>query len=386
MTQVLTNVMGKILANGLLALRERANMPRLVNLDWSSEAAQKGQTIDVPVPVAQTAAAITPSSTPLSPTETTPTLRQISLDQWYGTNFFLTDKDLVEVDRNRHFLPMQASEAVRALANKLNTHVLSKYKSVYGYVGTAGTTPFATTGAAATDSRKIMNQQLAPLDGRRAVINFDAEANALALAVFSDVSQTADSGPKIEGQIGRKYGVDWYAEDAIPTHTAGTITTGLIAKAATVVAVGATSIVATTAASTGACALVEGDIILIAGQTQTYVLTAAATQASAASDVTLTIQPPLKVALAGSEAITVKATHVVNLVFTRDAFALAMRPLIQSTQDLELGNRIMSATDPVTGISLRLEVSRQRKQVVWEFDALWGAACIRPEFACRIAG
>ena len=34
---------------------------------------------------------------------------------------------------------------------------------------------------------------------------------------------------KIEGEIGRKYGVDWYSDDDVPTH-GGTITTSLIAK------------------------------------------------------------------------------------------------------------------------------------------------------------
>ena len=42
--------------------------------------------------------------------------------------------------------------------------------------------------------------------------------------------------------------------------------------------------------------------------------------------------------------------------------------------------------DPQTGITLRLEVSRQYKQVVWEFDLLWGSKLIRPELATRIAG
>ena len=56
--------MPKILARGLLALREQATMPRVVNLDYSSEAASKGDTIDVPIPSAITVAAVSPSNTP----------------------------------------------------------------------------------------------------------------------------------------------------------------------------------------------------------------------------------------------------------------------------------------------------------------------------------
>lgn len=46
----------------------------------------------------------------------------------------------------------------------------------------------------------------------------------------------------------------------------------------------------------------------------------------------------------------------------------------------------MSMQDPQTGIVLRLEVSRQHKQIVWEFDILYGARLVRPELAVRILG
>jgi hypothetical protein len=47
---------------------------------------------------------------------------------------------------------------------------------------------------------------------------------------------------------------------------------------------------------------------------------------------------------------------------------------------------VQSVVDPISGIALRLEVSRQNKQTLFEFDILGGAAVIRPELACKIAG
>ena len=143
MSNTLDNIMPKILARGLLALREQAVMPRLVNGDYSAEARQKGDTIDVPIPTSQTVTDVTPANTPPAPSDNTPKKVQVVLDQWKKTNFHLSDKDLVEVDRNAHFLPMQVSEAVRALANTVNENLLANYTKVYGYTGTAGTTPFA---------------------------------------------------------------------------------------------------------------------------------------------------------------------------------------------------------------------------------------------------
>lgn len=392
MPNTLTALMPKILARGLMSLREMCMMPRLVNSDYSTDAAKFGSTIDVPVPTVQSASDVTPSQVPPAPASKAMTTVQIPLDKWKKTEFHLTDKELGEIDRNQSFYPMQAAEAIRALANQVNSDIFANYKGVYGYTGTAGTTPFAIGSGNfaapptdATNLRKVLNQQVCPLGNRRAVLDFSAGANALSLPAFSNVQDAGDSGPKILGSMGRKFGIEWYEDDIVPTHTAGTITTGLIAKAATAQAAGLTTIVATTAASTGACALKTGDIILFAGDTQTYTLTADATQASAASDVNISISPAKKVALVGSEAITVKASHVVNLGFHRDAFAFANRPL----SDLGMftgGSQITQLSDPVTGISIALEVSRQHHQTVWEFSMLYGSKLVRPELAARLAG
>jgi len=380
MANSLDNIMPKILARGLLALREQAVMPRLVNGDYSSQAATKGQTIDVPISVAQTATDVTPSNTNPAPANTTPGLVQISLDQWKKTDFHLTDKDMAEIDRNAHFMPLQASEAIRALSNAVNEHIHSKYLGVYGFTGTGGTTPFASTVTDATNSRKVLNQQRAPKSSRRGVLDFDADANALALAPFADADKTMSAQVKIEGEIGRKYGIDWVADDAVKTHTAGSLqaTGGLVGSTT---AAGTASLDIQSASAVGN--MVIGDIFTIAGDTQTYVVKATVSAITSATAKTVTIDPPLTAIASSAAAITIKPTHVVNLVFHRDAFAFANRPL---TMDMGLGNQIMSMTDPVTGLTLRLEVSRQYKQVVWEFDILWGSELVRAELATRLAG
>ncbi len=382
MSNTLTVLQGKLLAQGLMALREMAIMPRLVNIDFGTEAAQKGAAITIPIPSAVSAGAVTPAATPPSTSDQVPTSATITMDQWYEAAFYLSDKDMMEAKRD--VIPMEASEAIRALANQVDADIFSKAAGVYGYVGTAGTTPFAADTTAATSVRRVLNNQLAPKSDRRMVIDSDAEANALNLRAFQDASFSGSIDAIVNGEINKKLGFTWASEQNVPTHTAGTITTGLAAKTSTAQAVGLKAVVCTTAASTGACALLAGDIVTFSGQSQTYVLTAAATQASAATDVTLNIEPGLVVALAGDEAVSVKGDHVMNLGFHRDAFALAVRPLQDSAQGL--GNQIMQATDPVSGLSLRLEVSREYKRTRWSYDILWGSALVRRELACRLAG
>ena len=379
MVNTVTNIMPKILARGLLALREQAVMPRVVNGDYAQQAAQKGDTIDVPIPSALTVNSVTPSNTPPTPADSSPTKVQIPLNNWYEANFHMTDKELVEVDRNEHFVPMQMSEAVKALANKINTTVHNEYKGVFGFAGTAGATPFASAVSAATDARKVLNQQLCPRTDRRMILDFDAEASALALDSFNNVNQVGGTGPKIEGEIGRKFGFDIYTDDAIVTHSAGGSGTPLVNGA---LAVGDTSVVIDGMSGSGG--LVVGDVITMAGNTQTYAVVTAPAASGGAQ--TVTVSPAITGIIANDAAITVKASHVVNLGFHRDAFALAMRPLQGSTQGDSYGNQIVSMTDPITGLSMRLEVSRQHKQIVYSLDALWGVKLIRPELAVRIAG
>lgn len=381
-TNTLTDIVPQILAQGLITLRETCVMPRLVNSSFGIEGAKEGATIDIPVPAAITTNAVTPSYVAPDDAGFVPDTVPLAMDQWREAPFFLSDRDMLEAMGG--VIPMQAAEAVKGLANYVDNYLLSLYKGVYGYVGTAGQAPFGSDTSAATQARKVLNNQLAPMGDRRFVFDADAEAAALNLRAFQDVSWTGDASAINDGKIVRKLGFDWFLDQNIPTHDSGSITTGLIAKASTAQAVGLKTIVCTTAASTGACALKVGDIIAIAGHDQTYTVTEAATQASAATDVSVKIEPGLKVALAGSEAVTVKADHVVNLAFHRDAIGFANRPLMDSASGL--GNLIQVAQDPVSGLSLRLEVSRQHKRTRWSYDILFGAALIRPELACRVAG
>jgi hypothetical protein len=82
--------------------------------------------------------------------------------------------------------------------------------------------------------------------------------------------------------------------------------------------------------------------------------------------------------------VTLKASHVVNLAFHRDAFAFANRPIADT--EFKGGNEFMQVTDPQTRITLALEISRQYKQTVWEFSLLYGVKLVRPELGVRIAG
>jgi len=383
MANDLSAVTPQVLAQGLLALRENCVTPRLVNSDYGSEAAGKGSTIDVPIPTAIATNDVTPDRYAPADPDMTPTSTPIAMTEWREAPFHLSDKDLMEAEAG--ILPMQASEAIKALSNYVDAYVLALYRKFYGAAGAAGTTPFGTDTSEIVNARKLLNKQLAPLNDRRFLFDPDAEAGALNLRAFQDVSWTGDARAINDGNIIHKLGFDWFMNQNIPTHTAGTVG-GAVGNETTVTGAnlaGVTTLNVTVVAATTDLALVEGDIINIAGDSQQYVVTAAANVvAGAAGDIS--IYPGLAQATAGGEVITNVDTHVANLAFHRNAIAFANRPLADSGDGL--GNIIEVATDPISGLSLRLEVSRQHKRTRWSYDILFGAAVVRRELGVRVMG
>jgi len=377
MSNNLSAVMPKILARGLLALREQAVMPRLVNFDYAMEAAEQGDTVDIPVPSSLVASDVVPSNTLVAADDSAPSKVSVNLNNWKKVAFHLSDKEVAELDTNRHFVPMQMSEAVSVLSSEVNNSIHNLYTGVYGFAGSTAEAAFNTTDGvkAALDARKMLNKQKAPRSSRRGVIDFDTEAAALELSSFQDADRAGDSAPKIEGEIGRKFGIDWYSDDGVTTHTTGAAGTPLVKGAGQA---GTTLIVDgfTTKPSVG-------DIFTINGDEQTYTVTAATDLSVTTS--TLTVSPAVASAPSDNAAVTFKASHKVNLVFHRDAFAFVTRPLVDATEQFALGNEMMTMQDPQTGLIMRLEIARQYKRTVWELDILYGAALVRPELAVRVA-
>jgi hypothetical protein len=384
----LTALINTILARGLLVLRETALMPMLVNREYSLTPRVKGQTIDVPVSRASGTYDVTPSHTDKQASDTDVDYVAISLNKWKGADFYLTDQERTRIMKEDFFLPSTVQEKVRALANDVNADILSQYYEIYGLVGTAGTTPFsdATDRTAAKDATLLtakLDDQLAPKVGRFGLIDTNAEAEALALPYFAHADKAGNTNVIELANLGTKFGMQWFVENAIPKHTAGVpggtpAVDGAHAAAANELTdtLGVASMTVTTGTYK------KGDIITIAGHTQQYAVLADAT-ADGTGDATLTIAPGLQVALSGGELITLVASHTVNLAFTRECFAFATAPF---EADIMPGVIVSSMRDPVTGIVMRLEVKRQYKQTKWEFDILWGSKCVRPRYGARLAG
>ena len=383
MANTITEVLPKLLAQGVLALRENAIMPRLVNTDLQDLAAEEGNVINVPIPSAISARSVTPSVTQASNQDFTPTVAVVTLDFWREATFQLSDTDAVSVMNGT--IPMQASEAIKSLANAVDDYILGKHVGFFGAAGTAGTTPFSSNINAAATARRLLNRQLAPLsDSRFAVLDPDAEANLLNTTNVLQFDQRGDSDGIINGSIGRKLGFDWHLDQNVPSYAPGAAwASGNIASTVSG-AIGDTTLNIVNVTASGEIKV--GDIFTLTADSTNnhqYVITVLAT-ITATNATTIEFYPPLKTVVdTGATLVVVSITYQANLAFHRNAMAWASRPLA----DIQgLGNQMLSAVDPVSGIALRLEVSRQYKQTTFSYDILGGSNVIRRELGVKIFG
>jgi len=380
---VTTNVLQTAVAMGMKALRERVVLPRLVNRNYEQEitGVKIGATVNVAVPASITTRSVTPDVVPPAVTAVTPTSIPVTVDQWDEAAFAMDDKGIAQVLRG--VIPMQLSEAIKAIANTIDNYLWGLTHNTdgfYGYAGVAGTTPFSTSLSEFLSVDQLAQEQLMDPDPRFMIINPAARANALGLRAIQDFSFKGDRSGLMYGEIGTIVNALWLMSQNVPSHTAGTAS-----GATTDGSAYAVGIKTVTLASAGTGTILAGDIITFAGDTQTYVVVTGDADVSDAG--TVVFEPGLKVAIAtAAVAITVKASHVMNLLLHRDAIAFAMAPLMQTAMTPSRQANTAVAIDEESGLSLRLEVSDQYKQTQWAFDALYGGKVVRREFGVRLAG
>lgn len=373
MANDLADVTPKLIAAAVPVIRENSVMPRLVNSDISAQAAQRGSTVDVPVPTDFEVSDVTPSMLQTQPDDMTINTVPVPLNKWRKVTLYLTDKDMIEIVDN-NILSEQMKGAIKALANDVDKYLLGLYVEFYGYHGTAGTTPFANEKPNdAAQLRKVLNNQLAPTFPRHVVMNADAEANALSVPAFANAQWHGDPQAIIDGILNRRVGFDWWMDQNVREHTAG--------DAAGHTVSGALSEGDTTVALTGGTGtFVVGDIIHFANHTQSYVVTSATGSPSSS----MTIRPPLAMAVPDTTAITSLDDHVANIGFHPVAFAFASRPMARTPEGLGVIEEIV--VDDLSQLALRMQIRYHNYQTVWTIDILYGGQVVRPELGARLLG
>lgn len=358
----------------LMWLRKNLVLANLIHRDFENEVARQGDTVNTRKPRSFTAQAFTGS---VSIQDAQADNVAVILDQHQHVAFELSDKDrsLAIKDLVEEYL----GPGGYAIADKIDQDIWALYKDVPYNFGTAGTTPSAISDI--TGVRKILNDDLVPLPQRRLVLDSAAEEKFLQLATFHEANKVGDEGTALrEASLGRKFGLDTFMDQNAPQHTAGVPGGTPLVNGA--LAIGATSVVLDGAGASGTYK--KGDIVTLAGDTKPYVVTADVTLSGTGTG-TIVVSPALRVAIADNAAITLKATHRVNLAFQRNAFALVSRPLDSPPEGL---GGVRSAVAQQDGIGVRVTIGYdiRKLSMVGVLDLLYGVKTLDQELAARLLG
>lgn len=376
-------------ANALLQLEKALGMANRVYRGYDKNPQEYGSVINIRRPTYFTAQAMPISSANTS--DITPDSVSVSLDQWYGVQFSLTDKELSYTQEriiNEHIRP-----AASAVADKIDVTVNALARSIpWYYLGQASITSVADLPAL---RRRMFDNQV-PLNDVALEINGEREQGFLSLDAFNRADASGSADTQQRGSLGRKFGFEIFANQNVQAQQTGgtfTVTGGSLTVSAAVTA-GATSI--SLAASTCTGTLLVGDIIQV-GHTGTdglsgaaltsvrnYVVTVAATAAGNA--ITASIAPATRATIASGTAAKVTvgvSTKYDNLAFHRNAFALAMAPLPEIAR--RMGAQVASIADPITGLALRVTMWYEGldAKVYVRVDALWGVKVLDADMAVR---
>lgn len=301
--------------------------------------------------------------------------------------------------------------AMIRLANEVDSSIQALYKNVWNWVGTPGQTVNSYSDFTVGPQR--LDEMAVPTDERCSTLApADWWAMSSSLANLTAQSTTAETALR-KARLGMLGNVDTYMTQNVQTHTVGLKGgTPLVNGAAQQTTYAAskdtnTQSLITDGWTNSVVALEAGDVFTIAGvyavnpvtkavlpYLQQFVNTAQAT-ANGSGQVTLTISPAMilsgayqniSAAPADNAALTVLGTastgYVQNMVFHKNAFALAMVPMEAPQGAVNVSRKSMN------GLNVRVVPFYDGANDIskWRLDILYGVKAINPAYAVRMSG
>lgn len=328
-------------------------------------------------------------------TAETSTTLQIATQKGVDLNFTSVDLTLSLDDFSKRIL----DPAMSVLAANIEADAMNMYKDVYQSVWNGAS---SYTLAKALVGRKILNDALAPMDGRTANLNTQDTVDLVTdgKALFN--AQSEISKQYKEGYMGRAAGFDFVENTMWPSHTRGganasatvdTRTSNLAtdgsAYSTLTMASGSGTFVVGDVFTIGNCFRVHPETKLSTGVQQQFVVTAA----NAGGAVSISFSPAIVLGGAKQNVVipTTSATATLlplgtantavgtSLLFHKEAFAFA-------TADLQMPNGVdFARREVMDGISMRIvrAYDINNDKFPCRLDVLYGYKTIRPQLAVR---
>lgn len=363
--------------------RELTGLIANVNLNASGEMAAKDETIRIPIAPTESLVAVTPSNVSPDSGDTTISYVDMSISKSYMVPVRFSGEDEVGLRNGGTFeqiMQNRFTQAMRTIANQVETDLAGLHIYASRAYGTAGTTPFASNIGESAQVRKILEDNGAPTTDMRLVVNTAAAANLRTLSQLSSVNTSGTDAGLRRGILADLNGLGIGISGQILTSTAGTGASATTDNAG--YAIGDTVI---TLASAGTGTIVAGDVITFTGDTNKYVVLSGDTDVSNGGTITLAAPGLRKAIAASATAITVVAAAARNLAFDRNAIQLITRaPAMPSVGDS--ADDVMNITDPVSGLTFQVAMYRQFRQTQYQVGLAWGYKVIKPEHLAILLG
>ena len=363
--------------------RELTGLIPAVTMNASAERAGINQNIVVDVEPAGNVSNITPAMTVPDPTGQTSGSTVIQITKSRAAEFGFIGDDQKKLNTGPGYLSVRANkiaQAIRAVANEVESDLAGLQATFSRAYGTAGTTPFGTANdyTDASNVLKILKDNGSPQSDNQLVINTAAGANFIGKQ--SAVNSAGTDSMLRQGVLLDLAGMPLRESAQIADFTAGTGSSATTDDSG--YAVGATVL---TLASAGTGTLLAGDVVTFAGDSNKYVITSGDSDVSGGGTITLAA-PGLRVAMStATKAITVVASAARNMAFNRSALVLAARAPARPEEG-DMAEDVIVITDPRSGLSMEFAMYKGYRKVRYEVGLAWGVKNIKPEHTALLLG
>jgi hypothetical protein len=379
----------------LRVLHQKLNFVGSITREYDDSFARQGAKVGDTLKVRLPNQYVVRSGPTLAAQDTTETSVDLKVQTQKGVDLNFTSVDLtLSLDE---FSDRVIEPAMSVLAATLEADAMNMYKDVYNQVSNLGS---AATFAKVLQGRKMLVDNLAPLNGRTCNLNTQDNVDLVdALkGLFND--QSIVSKQNREGFMGRTAGFDFMENTLWPRHTSGTETGGT--PTITINGAGQTgaSIIVANASSK---TLKQGDVITLPGVNRVHPETKADTGIQqqfvvtadvAAGGTAVGVSPAIITSgatqnVSGSPTNTGNVVKVGNasqvyglsLAYQKGAFAFA-------SADMVMPRGVdFSAREVFDGVSMRIvrQYDINNDKFPCRLDVLYGYKTIRPQLACRLA-
>jgi hypothetical protein len=359
--------------------RELTGLIPAVTINTSAARAGKDQNIVVDVEPAGNGTDVTPAMTTPDPTGQTSGSKTITINKSRAFEFGFVGEDQAKLQTGPGYMGVRANkiaQAIRGLANEVETDLGALHSKFSRAFGTPTTAPFGTANdyTDASNVLKILKDNGSPGSDNQLVIDTSAGANFIGKQ--SAVNSAGTDSMLRQGVLLDLAGMPLRESAQINTPTKGTGASYTSSAAGFAVGVTAIPLI------TGSGTVLAGDTVTFAGDTNKYVVT---TGVAAAGTITLA-EPGLRQALAASAvALTVGATAARNMAFNRSALVLVTRAPARPEEG-DMASDVMIITDPRSGLALEFSLYKGYRKVRYEVALAWGADVVKPEHTAILLG